>query len=189
MVRCSECGTKNRIPHEKSVADAKCGKCGASLNKDQAGATAGETVLFRCMTCGTRNRIPSGKIDAGAKCGKCGEMLKTEELFTAQPVMVSEGNFDSRVLNSPLPVLVYAWAPWCPTCKTAAPVVDDFAKEARGKIRVAKLNVDSSLALSSKYNILSVPQLLVFDNGRLQETMPGAITKQEIMIKMARYLR
>lgn len=106
----------------------------------------------------------------------------------AQPVMVSEHNFDNVVLKSPLPVLVYAWATWCPTCKTAAPVIDDFAKDAQGKIRVAKLNVDSSPTLSSKYNILSVPQLLVFDNGRLQETMPGAMPKPEIMIKMACYL-
>jgi thioredoxin 1 len=68
------------------------------------------------------------------------------------------------------------------------PVIDDFAKDAKGKIRVGKLNVDSSPTLSSKYNILSVPQLLVFDNGRLTETMPGGLQKHEIMMKMARYL-
>jgi len=50
------------------------------------------------------------------------------------------------------------------------------------------VNVDSSPAISSKYNILSVPQILIFDNGRLQETMPGALEKHEIMMKMARYL-
>ncbi|MCJ7540794.1 MAG: thioredoxin family protein, partial [Desulfobacterales bacterium] len=105
-----------------------------------------------------------------------------------QPLMVSETNFDQQVLGSPLPVLLFAWAPWCPTCRTAMPVIDDFAKDAKGKIRVGKVNVDSSPAISSKYNILSVPQILIFDNGRLQETMPGALEKHEIMMKMARYL-
>lgn len=187
LVRCSKCGAKNRMSHEKMKGTGKCGKCGTPLEMDPAGA-GGEPFLFRCMACGTRNRIPVGKIDAGAKCGKCGAMLETEELFLAQPLMLSESDFDRRVLKSPLPALIFAWAPWCPSCRGAMPVIDDFAKDAKGKIRVGKLNVDSSPTLSSKYNILSVPQLLVFDNGRLTETMPGTLQKHEIMMKMARYL-
>ncbi len=167
---------------------AKCGKCGTPLEMDPAGAGDGEPFLFRCMACGARNRIPVGKIDAGAKCGKCGVVLETEELFVPQPLTLSERDFDGRVLKSPLPTLVFAWAPWCPSCRAAMPVIDDFAKDTKGKIRVGKLNVDSSPALSSKYNIFGVPQLLVFDNGRLTETMPGSMQKHEIMMKMARYL-
>lgn len=187
MIRCSKCGTKNRIPREKMNAVAKCGKCGTVLAVEPSGATHDDAILFRCTACRTRNKIPPEKIDAGAKCGKCGEKLKTEELFVPQPLMISEANFESQVLNAPLPVLLFAWAPWCPTCKTAMPVIDDFAKDAKGRIRVGKFNVDSSQSLASKYNILSVPQLLIFDNGRLQETMPGAIQKHEIMMKMAHY--
>ena len=67
-------------------------------------------------------------------------------------------------------------------------MIDEFSKDAKGKIRVGKVNVDSSPTISSKYHILSVPQILIFDNGRLQETMPGALQKHEIMMKMARYL-
>ena len=188
LVRCSKCGAKNRISREKMKGTGKCGKCGSPLEINSAGAAGGEAFLFRCMGCGTRNRIPAEKIDAGAKCGKCGVMLETEELFVPQPLMLSESDFDRRVLKSPLPALVFAWAPWCPSCRGAMPVIDDFAKDAKGKIRVGKLNVDSSPTLSSKYNILSVPQLLVFDNGRLTETMPGGLQKHEIMMKMARYL-
>jgi len=188
LVRCSKCGAKNRISREKMKGAGKCGKCGNPLEIKPAGAAGGEPFLFRCMGCGTRNRIPAEKIDAGAKCGKCGVMLETEELFVPQPLMLSESDFDRRVLKSPLPALVFAWAPWCPSCRGAMPVIDDFAKDAKGKIRVGKLNVDSSPTLSSKYNILSVPQLLVFDNGRLTETMPGGLQKHEIMMKMARYL-
>ncbi len=188
MVRCSKCGAKNRMPLEKMSAAAKCGKCGSLLAVEPPGATQEESILFRCTACRTRNKIPSWKIEAEAKCGKCGEKLNTEQLFVPQPMMVSEGSFDSQVLSSPLPVLLFAWAPWCPTCKTALPIIDDFAKAAKGRIRVGKLNVDSSPSLASKYNILSVPQLLIFDNGRLQETMPGTIQKHELMVKMAHYL-
>ena len=188
LIRCYSCGAKNRILHEKVSGIPKCGKCGAELKMDQPKESGDESYLFRCTTCKTRNKIPFNKINAGAKCGKCGTALDTEELFLAQPLMVSEANFDQQVLGSPLPVLLFAWATWCPTCRTAMSVIDDFAKDAKGKVRVGKINVDSSPAISSKYNILSVPQILIFDNGRLQETMPGALQKQEIMMKMARYI-
>ncbi|MEJ2655990.1 MAG: thioredoxin domain-containing protein [Desulfobacterales bacterium] len=188
LIKCSKCGAKNRLPHEKISGVPKCGKCGAALEMEQTGAEGDGSYLIRCMKCKTRNRIPSQKINSGARCGKCGELLDTDELFEAQPLMISENNFNQKVLGSPIPVLVFAWAPWCPTCRAAMPVIDDFAKDAKGKIRVGKLNVDSSQSLSSTYNILSVPQILVFDNGSLQESMPGAMQKHEIMMKMARYL-
>jgi thioredoxin 2 len=188
LIRCSTCGAKNRIPHEKLSGVPKCGKCGAALDIEQDGDGGAKSYLFRCAACKTRNRIPFQKIKAGAKCGKCGKLLDTNELFLSQPLMISETNFDEKVLGSPIPVLLFAWASWCPSCRAAMPVIDDFAKDAKGKIRVGKLNVDSSQKLSSTYNILSVPQILVFDNGSLQETMPGALQKHEIMMKMARYL-
>lgn len=188
LIRCSNCGAKNRILHEKIAGVPKCGKCKADLKMDQAQESDVELYLFRCTKCRTRNRIPSWKINLGAKCGKCGVALDTKELFVAQPLMVSESNFDQQVFESPLPVLIFAWAPWCPTCLAAMPVIDDFAKDTKGKIRVGKMNVESSPTISSRYNILSVPQILIFDNGRLQETMPGALKKHDIMMKMARYL-
>lgn len=188
LIRCSNCGAKNRIPREKITGVPKCGKCKVELKMDRSEEGSDGFYLFRCTTCRTRNKIPSWKINAEAKCGKCGETLDTEELFKAQPLMVSETNFDQQVLDSPLPVLLFAWASWCPTCMAAMPVIDNFAKDAKGKIRVGKLNVDSSPEISSKYHILSVPQILIFDNGRLQETMPGALQKHDIMMKMARYL-
>ncbi|MBW2663923.1 MAG: thiol reductase thioredoxin [Deltaproteobacteria bacterium] len=188
VVRCSKCGAKNRVSPVKMKGTAKCGKCGTTLEMDRAGKNAGEYVFFRCTACGTRNRIPLAKIDSGPKCGKCGAILETKELFVSQPLMVTDSNFDNLVLKSPLPVLLFAWAPWCPTCRTFIQIIDDYAKDAKGKIRVGKLNVDSNQALSSKYNILSVPQILIFDNGHLKQTLPGAMQKHEIMIKMAPYL-
>jgi thioredoxin 2 len=180
IIQCSKCGAKNKIPAEKVDKEAKCGKCGSPLTVDP--------FVLRCTECWSRNRIPLHKINDGAKCGKCGSPLKTEELFAEQPFMVTDGNFDSKILKSPLPALVFAWAPWCPTCRAFVPVIDDFARESKGKVRVGKLNVDNNPALSSKYNILSVPQTFVFDKGQLRENLPGSLQKHEIMMKMAHYL-
>jgi thioredoxin 2 len=143
---------------------------------------------MRCSRCGAKNRIPGSKLDAAPKCGKCGSPLKTDELLTPQPVMVTDSNFDAKVLKSPLPVLLFAWAPWCPTCGAAAPVIDQFAAEAKGKIRVGKLNVDANPQLANRYSILSVPFLFIFDNGEMRESIPGALQKHELMLRLAPYI-
>ncbi len=189
IIRCPSCGAKNRIPPEKSRAQAKCGKCGSQLIGETTENRAGPSgaFLFRCAECGARNKIPGEKIHADPRCGKCKQPLKAEQLFEPQPIRVTDGNFQQKVLKSPLPVLVFAWAPWCPTCRAFLPVIDDYAKGSKGRVRMGKLNVDENPALSSKYNIMSVPQILIFDNGQLKETLPGAMQKREIQIKMAAY--
>ena len=188
IIRCQECGTNNKIPHDKAGAAAKCGKCHAKLDPAAGSNGPAQHYTIRCLECKAKNRIPAAKIDAGPKCGKCGTALLTGELFKPQPVMVTDGNFDDAVLNSPLPVLVFCWAPWCPSCGTVTPIIDEFANDTKGKIRVGKLNIDSSRMVASKYNILSVPYLLIFDNGRMVDSLPGGMGKHELMMKMARYL-
>jgi thioredoxin 2 len=188
IVRCPDCGAANRIPVEKTGVAAKCGKCHSLLPKEQKKTAAAEALKLRCTECGAKNRIPAGKVDAGAKCGKCGSLLKTEELFEPQPVMVTDGNFDAKVLKSPLPVLLFAWAPWCTTCGAVAPIIDEFASEAKRKVRVGKLNVEANPVLASKFNILAVPFLFIFDNGQMKESMPGGLQKHELMMKMAPYI-
>ena len=85
-------------------------------------------------------------------------------------------------------MLLFAWAPWCSTCGTVTPVIDEFASDARGKVRVGKLNVDTSPMLASKFNILSVPFLFIFDNGQMKESMPGVLQKQDLMMKISKYI-
>jgi thioredoxin 2 len=188
IIGCPECGAANRIPAEKGGVAAKCGKCHALLPTDQNKAAAQEAFKMRCTECGTKNKIPAGKVDAGGKCGKCGSALKTEELFEPQPVMVTDSNFDTKVLKSPLPVLLFAWAPWCTTCGAVAPIIDEFASEAKSKVRVGKLNVEANPMLASKFNILAVPFLFIFDNGQMKERMPGGLQKHELMMKISKYI-
>lgn len=143
---------------------------------------------IRCLACGAKNRIPPQKQDTPAKCGRCQAALKTDAFIAPQPMLVGDGDFEQAVTQSPLPVLIFFWAPWCSSCQTLAPVIDEFAADAKGRIRVGKVNVKTSPATASKYNILSVPNLLVFDRGRLQETLLGLTQKHDIMMRMAKYI-
>lgn len=188
IIRCRHCGAANRIPSERLGRAAKCGKCQAALSFAEKESPPETNFKIRCIECGAKNRIPGNKLDAGPKCGKCGAKLKTDALFTPQPLLITDDNFESQVIKSPLPTLLFAWAPWCPTCGAVAPIIDQFASESKGKIRVGKVNVDANPKLAQKYNILSVPFLFIFDNGELRESLPGGLQKHELMIKMAPYI-
>jgi thioredoxin 2 len=109
IVQCSGCATKNRVPVDKLRGGAKCGKCGIDLKP--AGDNLLDKYTLRCLECGAKNRVAGERIHDGAKCGKCNDPLMTHEIFAAQPMMITDMNFDDQVLKSPLPVLLYAWSP------------------------------------------------------------------------------
>ena len=144
--------------------------------------------VMRCPDCRTRNRIPAEKLGQTARCGKCKKALATAELLSAGAVMITDGNFEEKILRSPLPAIMFCWAPWCPSCSQVSPVMDAFAAEARGRIRVGKLNVDGNPVTASRFDVRSVPFLYIFDNGRLVESLPADMGKHGLMMKMAHYL-
>ncbi len=147
-----------------------------------------DAFKIRCLSCKAKNRVPPQKAGLPAKCGRCGQPLDTQAVLLPQPMMFTDADFESKVLRSPLPALVFFWAPWCPTCRAMFPVIDEFAAAAKGRIRVGKLNVDQSPQTAGRYDIMSVPNTLVFDNGRLVESLVGQMGKHDLMMKMARYL-
>jgi len=146
-----------------------------------------DSYLIRCASCRTKNRIPSDKAGMIAKCGKCGSSINTEELLIDNVVIVTDEDFDKWVIRSPLPVLIDCWAPWCGPCKMIGPVIEELASEYRGRARVCKLNVDENPQVATRFQIKSIPTMLIFDNGQLKESLVGALPKQHIVQKMAQY--
>ena len=97
---------------------------------------------------------------------------------------VTEKNFESEVLKSNLPVLVDFWAEWCGPCKVISPIVDEIAQDLEGKLKVVKVNVDDAQELAGKYNIMSIPTLLIFKEGESVEQIVGAMSKDQLLDKI-----
>jgi thioredoxin 1 len=89
-------------------------------------------------------------------------------------VQLTEDNFESEVLKSPVPVLVDFYAEWCGPCKMIAPVLEQIAEQVDGKAKIGKVNTDESPGIASQYGITSIPTLMFFSNGELKHTLNGA---------------
>jgi len=94
---------------------------------------------------------------------------------------VSDASFDGDILKSAVPVLVDFWAPWCGPCRSVAPIVDDLANQYAGKIKVAKINVDESTEVATRYQITSIPTFLLFKDGEVADRVLGALPKSEFI--------
>ena len=92
-----------------------------------------------------------------------------------------EKNFEEEVLKAEGKVLVDFYADWCGPCRMMSPVIDDIAKEQEGKVKVGKVNVDSNQELAIKYDVMSIPTIMVFENGNPIKTFVGVTDKQEIL--------
>lgn len=92
---------------------------------------------------------------------------------------VTDNNFDAEVLESSTPVLVDFWAPWCGPCRVIAPSLEEIAHE-RDDIRIVKLNVDENQQTAAKYDVLSIPTLILFKNGQVAHKVIGALPKQRL---------
>jgi thioredoxin 1 len=90
---------------------------------------------------------------------------------------VGTHDWDDQVIHSEQPVLVDFWAPWCPPCRLIAPDVDALAAELAGRVKVAKLNIDESPEIAERYNIHSIPTLLLFKDGQIVDQRVGALPK------------
>lgn len=145
--------------------------------------------LFRCPSCQTKNKIPADKVGVKAKCGKCQAGLDTRTLFAPQPMMITDGNFAELVIKSPLPVMIDCWATWCSACSILSPTVQELAADWKGRVRVGKLNVEANPSLTARYDLRSLPTLLIFDRARHVDSLFGAVPKIHIMQKMAPYIQ
>ena len=101
-----------------------------------------------------------------------------------KPIEFTDQNFATEVLQSDKPVLVDFWAVWCGPCKMIAPSVEELANEFEGKARVGKLDVDNNQDSAIKYGVRSIPTVLIFKDGKVKETIIGAVPKVQLKQKL-----
>jgi thioredoxin 1 len=101
-----------------------------------------------------------------------------------KPIEVTDDTFKKEVLESPIPVLVDFWAIWCGPCRLIAPVVEELAKEYDGRMKFAKLDVDVNQKTAMEYGIRSIPTLLIFKDGKVVNSIVGAVPKPLLVSKI-----
>ena len=134
-----------------------------------------------CSSCEAKNRVDEGRLANGeAICGRCGAKLAAGQ-HDSKPVNITDHSFEREVLQAKgQPVLVDCWAPWCGPCRVVGPIMDQLASESAGRYRIAKLNVDDNPQTASRFNIASIPTMLIFKDGKLIDRLIGAQSKQVI---------
>jgi thioredoxin 2 len=138
-------------------------------------------TIITCPNCGAKNRVDESRAARGRPvCGRCGSPLAGGG-DAGKPVEVTDGSFAPFLAAAGnRPVLVDCWAPWCGPCRMIGPTIDQLAAESGGRYVVAKLNVDENPETASRFNISSIPALLLFKNGQLAEQLVGLQPKQVI---------
>ena len=147
-------------------------------------------TVVTCRNCGTKNRVDLEQASKIAKCGKCGTPLQPGKAAfeEGKPLVLTDSTFQSAIMESDRPILIDAWAPWCGPCRMVAPIMEELAAEAKGRYRIAKLNVDENPRTASQFQIQSIPTMLVFKNGNLVDRIVGAQPKPAIAARLLGHL-
>jgi len=132
------------------------------------------------------NEIRKRKMEQYKKRYINGGNKKMEENMPDAPVHITDNDMDENIKKYPL-LIVDCWAPWCGPCRMVGPVIEELAKEMKGKTVFGKLNVDENPQTSAKHQIMSIPTMLVFKNGELIDKIIGAMPKDMLKHRIEQY--
>jgi thioredoxin 2 len=135
--------------------------------------------IVTCPSCGKRNRVrPSAS--AIPRCGNCGSAL---------PWLVDAGDETyAEEARAPVPVVVDLWAPWCAPCRMIAPVLERLAHEHAGRLKVVRVNVDEAPATAAEHQAMSIPTLVVLQDGRRVDRIVGALPERQLVDRIESHL-
>jgi thioredoxin 2 len=129
-----------------------------------------------CPHCDAVNRVPAARLRGHPACGRCHGAL-----FTGHPVLLTAANFDTHVARGSLPLVVDFWAQWCGPCRAMAPVFEQAAQVLEPGVRLAKLNTEEAPEVAARWQVRSIPTLILFRDGREAARQAGAMPGAMLM--------
>ncbi|MBU2738653.1 thioredoxin TrxC [Acidithiobacillus concretivorus] len=132
-------------------------------------------LMVVCPSCGSLNRVPQERLGDKAKCGKC-----HAEILPDHPVNLAAARFNTYIQKNELPVLVDFWAPWCGPCRSMAPQFEQAGRALRGRVLFAKVNTEEEQSLGARFQIRSIPSMVLFKNGKEHARVSGAMSAADI---------